>query len=135
MNAQASGGKITLNVGEKINVSLSNYRSDANFTYDGVFNISGLNIPIATNSAGNTMSYTLTQTDVDNILKKIPNADSSWGQVTVTSKYSGVQYRTPWTGQRIDITIPKTSMYQALMVPLLMKIQVVSLSGLQVTIR
>ncbi|QHJ73520.1 capsid and scaffold protein [Kochikohdavirus PBEF19] len=107
MNAQASGGKITLNVGEKINVSLSNYRSDANFTYDGVFNISGLNIPIATNSAGNTMSYTLTQTDVDNILKKIPNADSSWGQVTVTSKYSGVQYRTPWTGQRIDITIPK----------------------------
>lgn len=107
MNAQASGGKLLLKVGEKINVSLSNYRSDSNFTYDGAFNFSGLNINVATNSPGNTMTYTLTQTDVDNMLKKMPNTDSSWGQVTVTSKYNGVQYRTPWTGKRIDVTIPK----------------------------
>lgn len=107
MNAQASGGKLLLKVGEKINVTLSNYRSDSNFTYDGKFNISGLDIVVATNSPGNTMTYTLTQTDVDNILKKIPNSDSSWGQVTVTSKYNKVQYRTPWTGQRIDVTVPR----------------------------
>lgn len=107
MNAQASGGKLKVKAGEKITVSLSNFQSDGNFKYTGVFNYRGVSIPVATNVHANSMTLTLTQANVDSILKESPDDAGTWGQVRVTSYYNGVQYRTPWTGQHIDCTIPK----------------------------
>lgn len=107
MNAQASGGKLKIKAGEKITVSLSNFQSDGNFKYTGVFNYRGVSIPVATNVHANSMTLTLTQANVDSILKESPDDAGTWGQVRVTSYYNGVQYRTPWTGQHIDCTIPK----------------------------
>ncbi|UNZ10500.1 hypothetical protein DIEEDFHO_00129 [Enterococcus phage vB_OCPT_Bill] len=107
MNAQASGGKLKVKAGEKITVNLSNFQSDGNFKYTGVFNYRGVSIPVATNVHANSMTLTLTQANVDSILKESPDDAGTWGQVRVTSYYNGVQYRTPWTGQHIDCTIPK----------------------------
>lgn len=107
MNAQASGGKLKVKAGEKITVSLSNFQSDGNFKYTGVFDYRGVSIPVATNVHANSMTLTLTQANVDSILKESPDDAGTWGQVRVTSYYNGVQYRTPWTGQHIDCTIPK----------------------------
>lgn len=107
MNAQASGGKLKVKAGEKIAVSLSNFQSDGNFKYTGVFDYRGVSIPVATNVHANSMTLTLTQANVDSILKESPDDAGTWGQVRVTSYYNGVQYRTPWTGQHIDCTIPK----------------------------
>lgn len=107
MNAQASGGKLKIKAGEKITVNLSNYQSDGNFKYTGVFDYRGVSIPVATNVHANSMTLTLTQANVDSILKESPNDAGTWGQVRVTSYYNGVQYRTPWTGQHIDCTIPR----------------------------
>lgn len=107
MNAQASGGKLKIKAGEKITVNLSNYQSDGNFKYTGVFDYRGVSIPVATNVHANSMTLTLTQANVDSILKESPDDAGTWGQVRVTSYYNGVQYRTPWTGQHIDCTIPR----------------------------
>ena len=107
MNAQASGGDLKVKVGEKITVNLSNFQSDANFKYTGVFDYSGVLIPVATNVHANTMTFTLTQEYVDKILQASPDNAGTWGQIKVTSYYNGVQYRTPWMGQRIVCTIPK----------------------------
>jgi hypothetical protein len=107
MNAQASGGNLKVKVGEKITVNLSNYQSDGNFKYTGVFDYSGVLIPVATNVHANTMTFTLTQEYVDKILQASPDNAGTWGQIRVTSYYNGVQYRTPWTGQHINCTIPK----------------------------
>lgn len=107
MNAQASGGNLKVKVGEKITVNLSNYQSDGNFKYTGVFDYSGVLIPVATNVHANTMTFTLTQEYVDKILQASPDNAGTWGQIRVTSYYNGVQYRTPWTGQHIVCTIPK----------------------------
>lgn len=107
MNAQASGGNLKVKVGEKITVNLSNFQSDANFKYTGVFDYSGVLIPVATNVHANTMTFTLTQEHVDKILQASPDNAGTWGQIKVTSYYNGVQYRTPWTGQHIVCTIPK----------------------------
>ncbi|QOV05869.1 capsid and scaffold protein [Enterococcus phage EFGrKN] len=107
MNAQASGGKLKVKAGEKVTVNLSNFQSDGNFKYTGVFNYRGVSIPVATNVHANSMTLTLTQANVDSILKESPDDAGTWGQVRVTSYYNGVQYRTPWTGQHIDCTIPK----------------------------
>lgn len=107
MNAQASGGNLKVKVGEKITVNLSNYQSDGNFKYTGVFDYSGVLIPVATNVHANTMTFTLTQEYVDKILQASPDNAGTWGQIKVTSYYNGVQYRTPWTGQHINCTIPK----------------------------
>lgn len=107
MNAQASGGNLKVKVGEKITVNLSNFQSDANFKYTGVFDYSGVLIPVATNVHANTMTFTLTQEHVNKILQASPDNAGTWGQIKVTSYYNGVQYRTPWTGQHIDCTIPK----------------------------
>lgn len=107
MNAQASGGNLKVKVGEKITVNLSNFQSDANFKYTGVFDYRGVSIPVATNVHANSMTLTLTQANVDSILKESPDDAGTWGQVRVTSYYNGVQYRTPWTGQHIDCTIPR----------------------------
>lgn len=107
MNAQASGGNLKVKVGEKITVNLSNFQSDANFKYTGVFDYRNILIPVATNVHANTMTFTLTQEYVDKILQASPDNAGTWGQIRVTSYYNGVQYRTPWTGQHIDCTIPK----------------------------
>lgn len=107
MNAQASGGNLKVKVGEKITVNLSNFQSDANFKYTGVFDYSGVLIPVATNVHANTMTFTLTQEHVNKILQASPDNAGTWGQIKVTSYYNGVQYRTPWTGQHIVCTIPK----------------------------
>ena len=107
MNAQASGGNLKVKVGEKITVNLSNFQSDANFNYTGVFDYRGVSIPVATNVHANSMTLTLTQANVDSILKESPDDAGTWGQVRVTSYYNGVQYRTPWMGQHIVCTIPK----------------------------
>lgn len=107
MNAQASGGKLKVKVGEKITVNLSNFQSDANFKYTGVFDYRSVLIPVATNVHANTMTFTLTQEHVNKILQASPDNAGTWGQIKVTSYYNGVQYRTPWTGQHIDCTIPK----------------------------
>lgn len=107
MNAQASGGNLKVKAGEKITVNLSNYQSDGNFKYTGVFDYRGVSIPVATNVHANSMTLTLTQANVDSILKESPDDAGTWGQIRVTSYYNGVQYRTPWTGQHIDCTIPK----------------------------
>lgn len=107
MNAQASGGNLKVKVGEKITVNLSNFQSDANFKYTGVFDYRSVLIPVATNVHANTMTFTLTQEHVDKILQASPDNAGTWGQIKVTSYYNGVQYRTPWTGQHIDCTIPK----------------------------
>ena len=107
MNAQASGGDLKVKVGEKITVNLSNFQSDANFKYTGVFDYSGVLIPVATNVHASTMTFTLTQEYVDKILQASPDNAGTWGQIKVTSYYNGVQYRTPWTGQHIVCTIPK----------------------------
>ncbi len=107
MNAQASGGNLKVKAGEKITVNLSNYQSDENFKYTGVFNYRSISIPVATNVHANSMTFTLTQANVDSILKESPDDAGTWGQIRVTSYYNGVQYRTPWTGQHIDCTIPK----------------------------
>lgn len=107
MNAQASGGNLKVKVGEKITVNLSNYQSDGNFKYTGVFDYRGVLIPVATNVHANTMTFTLTQEYVDKILQASPDNAGTWGQIRVTSYYNGVQYRTPWTGQHINCTIPK----------------------------
>lgn len=107
MNAQASGGNLKVKVGEKITVNLSNFQSDANFKYTGVFDYRNILIPVATNVHANTMTFTLTQEHVDKILQASPDDAGTWGQIKVTSYYNGVQYRTPWTGQHIVCTIPK----------------------------
>lgn len=107
MNAQASGGNLKVKVGEKITVNLSNFQSDANFKYTGVFDYRNILIPVATNVHANTMTFTLTQEHVDKILQASPDDAGTWGQIRVTSYYNGVQYRTPWTGQHIVCTIPK----------------------------
>lgn len=107
MNAQASGGNLKVKVGEKITVNLSNFQSDANFKYTGVFDYRNILIPVATNVHANTMTFTLTQEHVDKILQASPDNAGTWGQIRVTSYYNGVQYRTPWTGQHINCTIPK----------------------------
>lgn len=107
MNAQASGGSIQVKVGQEITVNLSNFQSDANFKYTGAFVYRNATIPIATNVHASSMSYKLTQADVDAILKESKEDAGTWGQVRVVSNYNGVQYRTPWNGQQITVTIPK----------------------------
>lgn len=106
MNAQASGGNLKVQVGEKITVNLSNFQSDGNFKYTGVFSYRGITIPVASNVHANSMTLTLTQENVDAILKESLDVAGTWGQIRVTSYYNGVQYRTPWTGQHINCTIP-----------------------------
>lgn len=107
MNAQASGGSIQVKVGQEITVNLSNFQSDANFKYTGAFVYRNATIPIATDVHASSMSYKLTQADVDAILKESKEDAGTWGQVRVVSNYNGVQYRTPWNGQQITVTIPK----------------------------
>lgn len=106
MNAQASGGKLKIKAGENITVNLSNFQSDADYKYTGVFKYRNATIPVATNVHANTMTMTLTQANVDAILKQSPDDAGTYGQITVTSNYNGVQYRTPRTGQQITCTIP-----------------------------
>lgn len=80
MNAQASGGNLKVKVGEKITVNLSNFQSDANFKYTGVFDYRNILIPVATNVHADTMTFTLTQEHVDKILQASPDDAGTWGQ-------------------------------------------------------
>lgn len=103
--ATASGGYIDISVGREIKGELRNFNGDTNFSYDLVWEFNGYSKTIATTFKSKSWRYNLTQADVDAMLKAIPNAKESWGQVRVTSKYNGTAYGGTNQGDKISVTV------------------------------
>lgn len=103
--ATATGGKIDVKVGYEMKGTLKNFNSDSNFSYTLTWSFGSYNKEIATDIKSNSWSYTLTQADVDAMLKVLATAKGGWGQVSTVSKYNGTAYGGPNQGDRMDVYI------------------------------
>lgn len=108
-NSQATGGTIKLIAGQVLSGTLSNFKSDTNFSYDLTLKWGNWSKAIATNHKSSSFSYTLTQADVDTMLSYVKNAKTGTGNISTWSKYNGSRFRTEWGGQTLTGTVDEDS--------------------------
>lgn len=89
--ATPSLSDFTLRAGNKLTINLSGVNSNSKFTYDVVFKCAGYEKSF--NNQRGSISFDLSQADVDGIQKGFTGATSNSGVVQATPKLEGVQYR------------------------------------------